>query len=98
PAIHALSLHDALPIFGSERRAAELAQVEFDDLVPRGAHRPRDALRAFELVDVALAVAEAERAELVAFVPGDREHSRRIQAAAQRSEEHTSELQSPDHL
>src|SRR5467141_1681283 len=68
---------------GSERRAAELAKVEFHDLVPRDAHGPGDALRALELVDVALAVAEAERAELVAFVPGDREHGRRIQAAAQ---------------
>src|SRR2546422_5348132 len=68
---------------GSERRAAELAQVELHDLVPRDAHRPGDALRALELVDVALAVAEAERAQLVAFVPSDREHRRRIQAAAQ---------------
>src|SRR5438309_952744 len=57
---------------GSERRAAELAQVELHDLVARDAHRPGDALRALELVDVALAVAEAERAQLVAFVPSDR--------------------------
>src|SRR5467141_4522512 len=68
---------------GSEPRAAELAQVEFHDLVPRDAHRPGDALRALELVDVALAVAETERAELVAFVPGDRYYSRRGEAAAQ---------------
>src|SRR5467141_495161 len=70
--------------FGSERRAAELAQIEFHDLVPRHARGPGDARRALQLVGVALAVAEAERAELVAFMPGDREHRRRIQATAQK--------------
>ena len=53
-----------------ERRAADGAQIDGQLHVPPRAERPGDALRRLQLGGVALPVAEAERVELEALLPG----------------------------
>ena len=68
---------------GGQRRAAEDAQVDVADDVPRDALRLRDALRGLEFDRVALAVAEAQRVGLEALVLRDRQHGGRVESSAQ---------------
>src|SRR5207244_10987815 len=87
---YTLSLHDALPIFdGQQRRRPRMGGIE--DQARRVARHVR--LPVGDHLEIRVAV--AGRAEVARSGPdpgiaGDR--------LAARSEEHTSELQSPDHL
>src|SRR5439155_9787551 len=74
--IYTLSLHDALPIFGVGRAAADR------DPQPRVLHERRTV----------------EGGQLRGRIGGDHAALRRHRAFGERSEEHTSELQSRGHL
>ena len=66
-----------------QRRAADGAQIEIDDVVRRGAQRGGDARGGRELDGVALAVAEAERVTAASRCAGHGQRRGRIDAARQ---------------
>src|SRR5207244_13277941 len=97
-ALHTLSLHDALPILCIDNGGASALPLEGSGIADLSAglgieRRRRQSHVAFAAV--------MEYIALVA-VDDDRLHDRRhigvVVVADERSEEHTSELQSPDHL
>ena len=66
-----------------QRRPAEDPQVDVGHHVPSDALRVRDPLRGVQFDAVPLPVPEAQRVRHVALRPGDRQHRRRIQSAAE---------------
>src|SRR5207244_12222556 len=88
-----LSLHDALPIYLALK---DLSGVAVDDFRrgaeenPHGEHRALAHDHAFRDLGT--------RADEAMVLDDDRVRLQRLEHAADRSEEHTSELQSPDHL
>jgi uncharacterized integral membrane protein (TIGR00697 family) len=68
---------------GGERRAAEDAKVDDEDLVARGAERSRDARRRVDLGSVPLAVVERQRVRLESALARDGQCRGRVDAAAQ---------------
>src|SRR5207253_11256566 len=82
PELHTLSLHDALPIYPSQRISGR------EDDAPRAQLHP-------------LAPSRASRFDDGAFGPSQELHQENLvvrERHAERSEEHTSELQSRGHL
>src|SRR5207244_10936022 len=93
PALSTLSLHDALPIY-SDRRKVVMRKAVQEEAEPEDDARPRHDF-AHEIV----------RRRTLLHTPGERERQRDPDDEQEegkdevgRSEEHTSELQSPDHL
>src|SRR5262245_64438314 len=82
----ALSLHDALPIF--EKRMAELAAKDLP--VKREVWQRDKAVEFFK------SIGEHYKAEIIAAIPAGEDVS--LYREGDRSEEHTSELQSLRHL
>jgi len=66
-----------------ERRAAEDAQVDVDDVVPRDAPPRRDPPRRLDLVRVPLPVTERQRVHREPLAHGEREARGGVEAATQ---------------
>src|SRR5207244_12112523 len=89
-----LSLHDALPISITAHLLRDLGVDNFMDVIPQIYGKPHPApaiVAAISAVGRAAAEADAIAVSIV-------QRGAHALARAARSEEHTSELQSPDHL
>src|SRR5207244_9699988 len=91
-----LPLHDALPISGQQNDAAhDVVYVSIGDIDPAVAGDIEPDLVEIDLSELRQTVALHRAVRFDAFNAARR---RRPRAFTRRSEEHTSELQSPDHL
>src|SRR5207244_5963505 len=88
-----LSLHDALPIFLLRRRLEGAASLEVERVHEDGRDRARPERLERQHLEASDRLRPAGAPE--PFVPL---RERAVRALGSRSEEHTSELQSPDHL